>query len=133
MGGNHVFRINNNRSSRDTSIMDFGIGILLMIVGLISIFKNTSVGVFWVSRLFGTSLPSGIITIPIIIAIVMIVLNHKSRMGWILMVVGVVLLLLNLICSVRIIFNTTSLFSYLLMFGGTFGGMALIARALLRK
>lgn len=118
---------------KDTSVRDFILGIALVMIGLFSICKNTTVGIFWTSRLFGSSLPSGIVTIPIILGIMILILNHKSPIGWVLMAVGIVLLLITLIFSVRIMFHTTGLGSYLLMFGGTFGGVALLAKALLRS
>ncbi|MBQ1273994.1 MAG: hypothetical protein U0L26_14560 [Cellulosilyticum sp.] len=129
-----MLRMKGIRSSRtkDTSIIDFILGGLLVVIGLYSICKNTSVGIFWVSKLFGTNLPSGIITIPIIAAIVILILNHKSPIGWGVMGIGIILLLINIIFSVRIMFHTTSLLQYILMFGGTFAGFALLARALLR-
>ena len=129
-----MLRMKGIRSSRtkDTSIIDFILGGLLVVIGLYSICKNTSVGIFWVSKLFGTNLPSGIITIPIIAAIVILILNHKSPIGWGVMGIGIILLLINIIFSVRIMFHTTSFLQYILMFGGTFAGFALLARALLR-
>lgn len=114
---------------KDTSIIDFFLGGILFIIGLISIFKNTSVGTL---RMYGTNLPSGMVTIPILIAFVLLILNHKSRVGWLLMGIGIVLLLITIISSISISFRTTSLLGYLLMFGGTFGGAALLAKALLR-
>lgn len=121
-----------NSSKKDTSVLDFGIGIVLLVIGVISIFKNTSVRVFGYSGLFGTRIPSGIVTIPIIIAIALIILNPKSKIGWGFMMLGVVLIIVSIIFSVRIIFNTMGLLQYLLMFGGTFGGIGLIIRALRR-
>ena len=119
-------------SSKDTSIIDFVLGIGLMIIGLYAILKNTSVGISWASKLFGTGLPSGIVTLPIIVGIVIVILNRKSKLGWTLMGIGIILLLITIICSVRIIFHTTSLGSFLIMFGGTLGGIVLLLRALLK-
>lgn len=39
--------------SKDTSIRDFGIGVVLVIIGLYNIFKNTTIGVIWIKQLFG--------------------------------------------------------------------------------
>ena len=125
-----MLKMNGLRRSgtKDTSIIDFILGVVLIVIGLHAIFKNTSV----VSSLFGTRLSTGMVTIPIIIAIVILVLNHKSRIGWGLLGVGIILLLISLVCSVRIVFHSTSLWQYLVMFGGTFGGIGLLLRALLR-
>lgn len=74
---------------------------------------------------------SGIVTIPILMSITILFLKHRSRIGWGLVVVGVILLLVQIVLSLKITFNTTSLLDYFLMFGGTFGGLGLLARAFL--
>lgn len=112
--------------SKDTSIIDFSIGAVLIIIGLYSIFKNTSVA----SSLYGSGFTTGVVTIPILIAIVILILNHKSRIGWGLLGLGIIALLMSLVFSVRIIFHTVSLWQYLKMFGGTFGGIALVLKGL---
>lgn len=123
---------NKQTTRKDTSIADFIIGILLVGIGIYHIFTNTSIGVVWKSRLLGTALPSGALTIPILIGIVILLLNHRSTIGWMVIAVGIVILLIQIIFSLRISFNTTSLLDYFLMFGGTFGGLILLARGLLR-
>lgn len=126
-----LFKQHKNETRKDTSILDFILGIILVVGGLYFIFKNTSIGVIWMSRLWGTSLPSGIVTIPILIGIAILFLKHRSKIGWGLVVVGVILLLVQIVLSLKITFNTTSLLDYFLMFGGTFGGLGLLARAFL--
>lgn len=126
-----LFKQHKNETRKDTSILDFILGIILVVGGLYFIFKNTSIGVIWMSRLWGTSLPSGIVTIPILIGITILFLKHRSKIGWGLVVVGVILLLVQIVLSLKITFNTTSLLDYFLMFGGTFGGLGLLARAFL--
>lgn len=127
-----LFKQNKNVARKDTSILDFIIGMILVAGGLYSILKNTSIGVIWINRLWGTSLPSGIVTIPILIGITILFLKHRSKFGWWILVVGVILLLLQIVLSLKITFITTSLLDYFLMFGGTFGGLGLLARAYLR-
>lgn len=127
-----LFKQNENVVKKDTSIVDFIIGMILVAGGLFSIFKNTSIGVIWISHLWGTSLPSGIITIPILIGIAILFSKHSSKVGWGLVSIGIILLLFQIILSLKITFRTTSLFDYFLMFGGTFGGLGLLARAFLR-
>lgn len=126
-----LFKQHKNETRKDTSILDFILGIILVVGGLYFIFKNTSIGVIWMNRLWGTSLPSGIVTIPILIGITILFLKHRSKIGWGLVVVGVILLLVQIVLSLKITFNTTSLLDYFLMFGGTFGGLGLLARAFL--
>lgn len=126
-----LFKQHKNEARKDTSILDFILGTLLVVGGLYSIFKNTSIGVIWMSHLWGTSLPSGIVTIPILMGITILFLKHRSKIGWSLVVVGVILLLVQIVLSLKITFNTTSLLDYFLMFGGTFGGLGLLARAFL--
>lgn len=127
-----MFRSEGSTSKKDTSIVDFIIGLILIAIGLYNIFKNTSIGVLWMSKLFGLNLPSGVVTIPILIGIVLIFMKPRMALGWIIIAIGVVILLVQIIMSVKITFNTTSLWNYFLMFGGTFGGLGLLGRALLR-
>lgn len=115
-------------NSKDTSIIDFIVGIVLFIIGLGAILKNTSVA----TSIFGNSTLTGVVLIPMIIGIVILFLNYKSRIGWGLLALGVIALLIGLIFSVRIIFHTTSLGQYLMMFGSTFIGIILILKGLLR-
>lgn len=116
-------------TKKDTSIIDFVLGIILLAVGLVSIFKNTSVGSNWYMgrTLFG--IPVGIMTLPLIIGIVVVIFNHQSKIGWLLVAIGMVLVLLAIVSSLRIIFKTTSLGKYLVMFICTFVGGALLAKA----
>lgn len=126
------FKQNKNVGRKDTSILDFIMGMVLVAGGLYFILKNTSIGVSWVSRLWGTNLPSGVITIPILTGITILFLKHRSKVGWGLVVTGVILLLIQMVLGLKITFGTTNLLDYFLMFGGTFGGLGLLARALLR-
>ena len=71
-------------------------------------------------------------TIPILVGIAIIIFNHKSKIGWIVTAFGVIFMMIQIICSLNIVFHTTSHITYILMLGGTFGGLALIAKALLR-
>ena len=86
----------------------------------------------WGSKLFGTGLPSGIITVPILIGIVMLLLNYRSSVAWGCLILGIILLLIQIILSLKITFNTTSLLDYFLMFGETFSGLILLARSFIR-
>ena len=119
-------------SSKDTSILDFVLGIVLMVVGVYCVFKNTSVGVSRMQTFFGTGLPRGIATIPLLIGIAILFFNHRYKIGWGVVIVGVLVLIIQIILSVTIIFLPTSLLNYLLMFGGIFGGLGLLAKALLK-
>ena len=118
--------------SKDTSIRDFGIGVVLVIIGLYNIFKNTTIGVIWIKQLFGFNLPGGAVTIPLLVGIAIIFFNHISPIGWIITAIGAIFIMIQIILSLNIIFHATSLIDYILMFGGTFGGLGLIAKALLR-
>lgn len=118
-------------SKKDTSIIDFVLGCILTIIGLYKILKNTSVG-FWSGNFLGTNLSGGVVTIPIIIGIVLIFLKHQSKIGYILVAVGIVLLIVHIMLSVHIRFYSTSLLNYVIMIGATLAGVILLGRALLR-
>lgn len=126
--------LKNSKTStgRDTSIRDFILGLILMIIGVIMVFKNTYVGVPRMSTFWGTGLPKGIATLPLLIGIAIIFFSHRSKIGWSVVVVGIIVLMIQIILSVNIIFSATSLFNYFLMFGGVFGGLGLLAKAFLK-
>lgn len=106
-------------------------GFLLASLGLLVIFKSTSVSASWYSwRLGSFSLPGGTTTIPLLIGIGMQFYNPKSIWGKLITFLGLAFIVITIIMSVHIRFNSTSLFNYILMFGATVAGIGLMTKGL---
>lgn len=124
-----------NRNSHD--LLHFFIGLVLLGVGLFWVFQTAEVRTTWgYSSLFSLGswdAPNGVVIIPLIIGIVMLFMMDKKIFGWIVTVIGILIILLAIIMSVRIIFTRTSLFSYILMFGFIAAGSGLVLRSLFRN
>ncbi|HYG10581.1 MAG TPA: hypothetical protein VD835_11575 [Pyrinomonadaceae bacterium] len=78
----------------------------------------------WGYNAFGLSL------VPFIFGIGLLFFNGKSKLGWLLLFAGVVIIFAGIIMNLHIYFQPTSLFSTLLMLTLLAGGVGLLARAL---
>lgn len=78
----------------------------------------------WGRNAFGLSL------LPFILGIGILFFNGKSVIGWILTLVGALILFLGILMHLDIYFRPTSLFNTLLMLVLLVGGIGLVAKAL---
>ena len=127
-------------SSRKTKndLLMFFIGLVLLGAGLFWLFQRTSVatvGIFSGGLLFGNiMIPTGIVLLPLIVGIILLFfLEDKRIIGWIVTVVGLIIVILSILMSVRISFERTSLFEFICMFGFIAAGTGLLLRTLFRK
>lgn len=127
-------------SSRKTKndLLMFFIGLVLLGAGLFWLFQRTSVatvGIFSGGLLFGNiMIPTGIVLIPLIVGIILLFfLEDKRIIGWIVTVIGLIIVILSILMSVRISFERTSLFEFICMFGFIAAGTGLLLRTLFRK
>ena len=116
----------------------FFIGLVLLGAGLFWLFQRTSVatvGIFSGGLLFGNiMIPTGIVLLPLIIGIILLFfLEDKRIIGWIVTVIGLIIVILSILMSVRISFERTSLFEFICMFGFIAAGTGLLLRTLFRK
>ena len=79
----------------------------------------------WGYNAFGPSL------LPLIIGIGILFFNGKSKVGWLLLFVGVVVIFTGIIMNLHIYFEQTSLFNTVVMFVLLAGGIGLICRGLM--
>ena len=123
--------------SSSGSLWQFLVGIVLLGAGLFWIFQSVSVTTgYGYGSLFGFGslhVPSGTIVIPLLIGIVMLFLMEKKIYGGIVTAVGVVIILVGIITSVRLHFHGGNLFNYILMFGFTLVGGGLVLKNLFKK
>jgi uncharacterized protein len=78
----------------------------------------------WGYNAFGLSL------VPFIFGVGLLFFNGRSRIGWLLLIAGSVIILAGILMNLEIYFRSTSLFNTLIMLVLLFGGLGLIARSL---
>lgn len=122
-------------SSSSGSLMQFLIGLVLLGAGLFWIFESVhvSTGYGSVFRIGGWGIPNGTIIIPLLIGIVMLFVMERKIFGWVVTGIGIAVILVGIITSVRLSFYGTSLFEYILMFGFTLAGGGLVLKNLFKK
>lgn len=81
----------------------------------------------WGYNAFGLSL------IPLLIGIAMVFFDGRSKLGWVLTVLGALIILIGIISNLTIFFRPTSLFNTLIMLGLLAGGIGLVARSVRTK
>lgn len=79
---------------------------------------------FWGYNAFGLTL------VPFIFGVLLLFFNGRSKFGWLLLFVGVVLILAGILLNLQIYFEHTSLFELIVMLVLLFGGLGLLARSL---
>ena len=72
----------------------------------------------------------GLTLIPILLGVGLLFFNGRSKVGWLLLILGAVFLLAGILMNMEIYFRTTSLFNTLTMLVLLAGGLGLIARSL---
>ncbi|MGL5677167.1 MAG: hypothetical protein ACRDDX_12180 [Cellulosilyticaceae bacterium] len=75
-------------------------------------------------------MPSGLVTVPLLVGIGILFYNSDSFLGKFVVFLGVAIILLTIIMSVRIVFRSTSLYNYILMFGSVLAGLGLMTKGL---
>ena len=124
-------------SKSSGSLWQFLVGLILLGAGLFWIFQSVSVSTgYGYGYLFGIGdlhIPSGTVIIPLLIGILMLFLMERKIYGWIVIAIGVVIILLSIIMSVRLHFRGGSLFNYIMMFSLTLVGGGLVLKNLFKK
>ena len=109
-------------------IGEFVLGVIMTIAGAYLITTQVVVTSgfwsIWGYNAFGLSL------FPLIFGIGILFFNGRSIVGWVLLVIGVVIILTGIVMNLNIYFQRTSLFNTILMFVLLAGGIGLILRAL---
>lgn len=128
--------MNDNRGARELTI--FIAGVLMCAAGLYLFLSNVSVqtrflggGVRFFGLIGGSGIPSGVVTIPFIIGIIMLFFAPESIWPKIVTVIGMLFILLAIIDSTKLEFERTNAFNYIIMVVLIFGGFAMVMRILL--
>lgn len=131
-----TYRSDKNRHKKTPSSLfpELIVGIILAAVGVFWILQSAEVTFNWYFlRLGGFFLPTGVAALPLVVGIGMLVYNPRALANKLVFTIGLAVLILALVLSVRIYFRTSSLFEFIMMFGMLAGGVGLILRALLKK
>ena len=72
----------------------------------------------------------GLSLLPLIFGIGLLFFNGSSKVGWILLFVGIVIIFTGIIMNLQIYFQSTSLFNTIVMLVLLAGGVGLVARSL---
>jgi hypothetical protein len=72
----------------------------------------------------------GLTLIPLIFGIALLFFNGRSKVGWLLLFTGAVIIFAGILMNLQIYFRSTSLFNTLVMLVLLFGGIGLIAKSL---
>ncbi len=124
-----------NKTGRD--LQSLLLGLAMLVGGLFLLFTNIRVGTNYYSLgrtgFFGmiSRVPSGMMIIPFIIGIVLIVIYPNKLIPKIVTGLGLLIIVLGIIASVKIEYIPSSFFDFLLMIVLIFVGAALCLRILL--
>lgn len=107
---------------------EFLVGLAMAVAGGYWLTSNVTVSSgFW--HVWGYN-AFGMTLVPLIFGIGLLFFNGKSKVGWLLLFVGSVIILAGIIMNLQIYFRSTSLFNTIIMLVLLFGGLGLIARSL---
>ena len=109
-------------------IGEFFLGLIMAVAGAYLLTNRVMVvSSFW--SIWGYS-GFGLTLVPLIIGIGILFFNGKSIAGWLLLVVGIVIIIAAILMNLHIYFQPTSLFSTIVMIVLLAGGIGLIFRGL---
>jgi hypothetical protein len=105
-------------------------GLAMIAAGVYLVFSHVTVHTsFW--RFLGTPGQSfGLTLLPLLVGIGALFFNGSSRLGWVLLVGGVLLILAGILMNLDVYFQPTSLWATIFMFGLIGGGVGLFAKGL---
>ena len=121
----------NEKRIKPNETREFIIGILLLGLGLFMLAMKVRVhsGFFGYGfRVWNYNIPSGTVVIPLILGVIWYVLNPKSWLAKIVMILGGLFIVAAIVMSVSLSFTGATLFEYLLMLVISAVGLGLILK-----
>ena len=125
-----------NLSVKDDKVIEFLVGLAMMIAGVLIFAKNIYVASNFYSlglKVGGIYLRSGICVVPMIIGLLWMFRNPKSPWAKILAIGGLAFIILYAILSVNIRVRAISLWRWILILALIIGGLALMCSAIYLK
>jgi len=109
-------------------IGEFFIGLAMVVVGVYLFLQQVTVStgfwILWGYNAFGLSL------IPLLVGIGWLFFDGRSIIGWLLVVLGALIIFAGILTNLQVYFRPTSLFNTIIMLGLLAGGLGLVARSL---
>lgn len=127
---NSSYEINRN------DLLTFFVGLLMLAGGLFMILQNIQVKSNWSSYYFtigNFNISSGMTTLPLIAGIAMLFLMRRKIFGWVVIAIGIVIILLNVLLTTKLDWKPTNAYTFIIMFGLTAAGGAIVIRELLKN
>lgn len=125
---------NEKKDSGENELLEFFVGVILLGVGLFMLSKRVMVHSSWyIWRIGGFDLSSGLVTVPLIIGIIWQFCRPKSVIPKIIITLGAIFIVATIIMSIRINFVTTSMFDYLIIIGMAAAGSGLLLKTVFKK
>lgn len=123
------------RRPSNNSVLCFFLGIVFFFVGVYLITQNTILTMNFsvYSDITGFNTPFGLVLLPLIIGVGILFFDSKNIFGWIVFVIGILIILLGILMGLNIRFKSISLFEGILMFSLTAAGAGLFLRSVLGK
>lgn len=130
-----IRELEKEKNSGRNDLLMFLAGLLMFGGGLFMILQQLKVDDFGtpIYHIGSWGVPNGMIMLPLLIGIIMLFIMDKKIFGWIVVGLGIVFLLLSVIMSIRFDFSRTSAFNFILMFGLTAAGGAMLLKVLFTK
>ncbi len=128
-----------SHSSYETNrndLLTFFVGLLMLAGGLFMILQNIQVKSNWGSYYFyigNFNISSGMTTLPLIAGIAMLFLMRRKIFGWVVFAIGIVIILLSVLLTTKLEWRTTNAYVFIIMFGLTAAGGAIVIRELLKN
>jgi uncharacterized protein len=109
-------------------LLEFVVGTAMAVAGAYLLTTRVTVTSgfwgWWGDNTFGLTL------IPLLLGIGVLFFNGRSVLGWMLVLVGAVIILAGIITNLQIYFRPTSLFATIMMLGLLAAGLGILARSL---
>lgn len=128
------FSSRNSSNSKNRALYFFA-GIIMFFVGVFLITQNTILTMNFsvLSELTGLNAPFGLVLLPLFIGIGILFFDSKNILGWLVFVIGILIILLGILMGLTIRFKSISLFTGILMFGLTAAGAGLFLKSIFGK
>lgn len=116
---------------KNNSLLRFFAGLAMLVAGGYWFMSSVTVRTgFWGLHIGGFRITGGLVVIPFIIGIIWMFVNTDSVMAKILTGLGLVIILASVIMSTTFVFQSRTLYEYLIMLVLIFGGAAMTMQVL---
>jgi uncharacterized protein len=106
-------------------------GLAMLVVGLYLLFQQVDVhGGYWRWDWGGGGSSFGLSLLPLLVGVGILFFDGRSKVGWLLAGLGLLVIVAGILANLRIHFRPTSLYNTLIILGLLAGGIGVIARAL---